>query len=93
MGTDLTQVQRGQRWRNRHTGAMTTVLAVKSERRKEPTRLGQATDGRFLFGGIREVDRVLVHHTSNIPPGFKRGAGDRFESFVHNWQLAEQDGR
>lgn len=65
--------QSGQRWVNRHTDRATEIT-------------GLATDRRGYPGGERDV--FVVHHTSNVPPGFKRGHGDELESFLKHWERA-----
>jgi hypothetical protein len=76
-----------QRWWNKHTGEPTMVLAVVQETVKRPHALGQAPDGRFLFGAYRPVEQTTVRYVGCSPPGFddRHVGGHNVETFLRHW--------
>jgi hypothetical protein len=66
----------GEIWCNVHTGEETRLTTFTS-------RVERLPDPR---GGFRDDPQLVVHHTSNVPPGFKWGYGDDLASFLEHWQ-------
>lgn len=66
-------------WINDHTGDETTIteFATRTERVPDPA------------GGFKDDHQIVVHHTTNVPPGFDKGYGDDLRSFLAHWQPKE----
>lgn len=86
--TRCSTVSVGERWRNRHTAETTTILAIKQVRRKRPTGVSQAIDGRFVFRGNEAYVATMVRFDGGAPPGFdqRRFGGWEIEIFLRHWE-------
>jgi len=72
----LAAIRPGVQWTNKHTREATTITRLTSrvERIPDPA------------GGFRDEQQFVVHHTANVPPGFREGYGDSALSFVEHWE-------
>lgn len=66
-------------WINDHTDDETTITEFD-------TRVERIPDPA---GGFKNDPQIVVHHTVNAPPGFKKGYGDDLASFLEHWQPKE----
>ena len=63
-------------WVNKHTHERTVIRDFAARTERVPV----------AAGGFADDHQLVVYHTANVPPGFKRGYGDDALTFVEHWE-------